>query len=102
MTAKSQTNKANILRKEGTEWKLTPEFAEFNKNVRYADYGSERRKNLLVLLEKGLEFPINVKHCPQLDTDTDIKKLLKDGKIELFNVREWNSHHKCTHVRIRR
>lgn len=102
MTAKSQTNKANILHKIDGEWKLTPEFKEFNEKVRYADYGSERRKNMLALLERGLEFAVNAKYCPQLDTDTDIKKLLKDGKIELFNVREWNSHYKRTHVRIRR
>lgn len=102
MAAKSQPYSANILHKVGDEWKLTPEFAEFNENVRYADYGAKRRKNLLALLEKGLEFPINTKHCPLLSTDPDIKKLLKDGKIELFNVRQWNSHHKKTHVRIRR
>ena len=59
MTAKSQTNKANVLRKVDGKWELTPEFKEFNERVRYADYGSERRKNMLAVLESGLEFEVN-------------------------------------------
>lgn len=80
---------------------LTDEFKEYLNFVRDADYGLSRRNHLMRLLELGLEFPINCKHCPQLSQDTDLQKLLKAGKIELVNVREYKTHKK-THVRLKR
>lgn len=104
--AKSQRNLANIQVLVDGRLQLTPEFDEFNNTVRFASYGSARRTKLMELLERGLEFPVNCKHCPSLNKDPDLQKLLKEDKIELFNVRQYPTKYrvtfKKTHVRIKR
>ncbi|WEM33231.1 hypothetical protein EJP02_170 [Escherichia phage EJP2] len=65
---------------------------------RNADYSIVRRKRLLELFDKGLVIVVNTKHCPQLKQDADLKKLLKDGKLEQFNIRE-SKNFKRTYLR---
>ena len=97
--AKTQNNLANVFIPNTRE--LTPEYIQYLKTVRDADYGKERRERLLALLDLGLEFAVNKTRCPQMSTDKDLQKLLKEGKIELFNVRMYKNH-KTTHVRKKR
>ncbi len=48
-------------------------------------YGKERRAMLLSVIERGFEFPVNGKHLIQTKRDPDIKKLIKQGKIQMVN-----------------
>lgn len=51
---------------------------------RNATYGMTRRRELLRAFELGLVMPINGHHLCQSKADPDLKKLLKDGKVEMI------------------
>ena len=86
------------------ERRVKKEYSEFRKVLLEGSYGSLRRKIILQNLENGVEFPINCKYNVQLKKDTDIQKLLKQDKIELFNVHEpgGSGFNKRTFVRIKK
>lgn len=62
---------------------LIPVYQEFKK-IMYDNKGSVRRNKLLKLFEDGLEIMVNEKHCLIIKRDSDIKRLLKQNKIEMF------------------
>lgn len=62
---------------------LIPVYEEFKK-IMYDNRGSVRRNKLLKLFEQGLEIMVNRKYCLIVSRDSDIKKLLKQNKIEMF------------------
>ena len=55
--------------------------------IRKLPFGSARRQAILRLLETGFLIPVNGMGCLQMKTDPDLRKLLKEDKIELYNER---------------
>lgn len=82
---------------------------EFNYDfgsVRYAPYGGKRRKALMELFERGMIICVNGKHVPHTDKDPDLKRLLKEGKIEMITANpkmysDYAPKFKRTYVRIK-
>jgi hypothetical protein len=67
--------------------------------IRDLPFGSARRQAIVQLLSTGFLIPINGKHCIQLNADPDLRKLLNNGKIEMYNER--NSTFKRTIIRYK-
>lgn len=55
--------------------------------IRDMPFGSERRRAIIELLKTGYLIPVNGIGQIQLKCDPDLRKLLKDGKIEMYNER---------------
>lgn len=55
--------------------------------IKHLPFGSARRHTIIQLLKTGYLIPVNGLHCIQLNADPDLRKLLKDGKIEMYNER---------------
>lgn len=82
------------------------EFGSDYSKVRYASYGGKRRNALLKLFERGMIICVNGKHVPQTDKDPDLKRLLREGKIEMITANpkmysDYASKFKRTYVRIK-
>lgn len=57
------------------------------REIRHLPFGSGRRQAIIQLLQTGFLIPVNGKNCIQLNADPDLRKLLKNGKIEMYNER---------------
>ncbi|MED6699480.1 hypothetical protein VWH97_07070 [Escherichia coli O157] len=82
---------------------LKPECKVLLDTVRDAPYGGKRRKLIYEILKSGAELQVNGKHCVQTKNDPDILRLLKEGKIEMFNegVSYYGQRVKCKHTFLR-
>lgn len=78
--------------------KPTPELLEYWE-IRKLNYGSERRKRIIALLQTGFEFMVNCRGFGSTQRDPDLKKLLKLKKIEMYNVKDGCSFTKHTYIR---
>lgn len=88
----------------GSNLKISPKFQLLKEVIYEMDYGGKRRKLIFDLLSTGIEFQVNGMHCIQTKNDPDIKKLIKSGKIEMFNTSSYswgNSICKHTYIRIK-
>lgn len=86
----------------GCRIETSTKFKLLKEVIHDMDYGSKRRKLILELLSTGIEFQVNGMHCIQIKNDPDIKKLIKSGKIEMFNTPSYNwGSSKCKHTYIR-
>jgi|AGFT01.1.fsa_nt_gi hypothetical protein len=57
------------------------------QKIRDLPFGSIRRQAIISLLQTGYLLRVNGKGCIQTKADPDLQKLLKDGKIEMYNER---------------
>lgn len=57
------------------------------QKIRDLPFGSIRRQAIISLLQTGYLLRVNGKGCIQTKADPDLLKLLKDGKIEMYNER---------------
>lgn len=71
--------------KKGIEISLKEEYKVLKYYLHEHNYGGKRRKMIYEILASGVEFPVNCRHTIQTKNDPDIQKLLKQGKIEMFN-----------------
>ncbi|WOL22704.1 hypothetical protein [Escherichia phage vB_EcoM_JNE01] len=89
------------MTKDGKEHRgVKPEYVVLREVLLNESYGSNRRNKILDLLRSGIEIAVNRKYSVQTKDDPDIKKLIKDGKIEMFNVAT-GPKSKCTYLRIK-
>lgn len=93
----------NIKKDGNSEIVLKPEYKFLKDAIFEMPYGGKRRKVILDMLRDGVEFKVNGMHDIQTKNDPDIKRLLKDCKIEMFNVRSgsWSGNSKHTYLRIK-
>lgn len=77
-----------IRKKDGTLYsrELKEEYSKLRDVVRNESFGGKRRQKIYEFLKNGLEIQVNGLHCVQTKNDPDISRLLKEGKIEMFNV----------------
>lgn len=81
---------------------ISPKFKLLTEVIHDMSYGGKRRKLILDLLSTGIEYRVNGMHCIQTKNDPDIKKLIKTGKIEMFNTGSYSwGKSKCKHTYIR-
>lgn len=96
---------AEIRKKDGTlvDRALKQEYKELRDVVHNDSYGGMRRKKIYEYLKKGLEIQVNGLHCIQTKNDPDILRLLKEDKIEMFNVpiSFYGNKLKCKHTFLR-
>ena len=80
-----------------------PELKEQYKILRVlvheVSYGGFRRAKILQMLKDGVEYPVNGVGGIQLKNDPDFKRLLKEGKIEMFT--QGGTNFKRTYVRYK-
>lgn len=86
----------------GSRITLKPEYEEMRHLIYNTPYGGFRRGQILGLLKRGVEISVNGMHEVQTKNDPDLKRLLKEGKIEMFtNASHWNSFFKRTYLRYK-
>ncbi len=93
------TYSSELFYKDGNFNKPTELLLDYKK-IMTMNYGSARRELILKVLQTNTCFRVNRKYCIQTKTDPDIKRLIKQGKIEIFN--QHNSYGiKHTYLRLK-
>ncbi|EMR6007951.1 hypothetical protein WJW27_004745 [Escherichia coli] len=94
-----------IRKKDGTlfDRKLKQEYKDLRDVIRNESFGGKRRQKIYEFLKNGLEIQVNGLHCVQTKNDPDILRLLKEGKIEMFNtpISSYGNRLKCKHTYLR-
>jgi hypothetical protein len=87
----------NLLR--DTNQNPTPLLLKYWR-LRDMSYGKERRELILEVLKDGFCFAVNRKYCLQTKHDPDLKRLIKQGKIEIVNSPAGHGV-KTTHIKLK-
>lgn len=90
-TSSSSKYQGNVVIKE--------QYSILRVLVHEVSYGGFRRKKILELLKSGIEYPVNGEHGIQVKKDPDLKRLLKEDKIEM--ITEGGKNFKRTYVRYK-
>lgn len=92
-------------KKDGTliDRQLKQEYKDLIDVIRNESFGGKRRQKIYEFMKNGLEIQVNGIHCIQTKNDPDILRLLKEGKIEMFNVpiSSYGNRLKCKHTYLR-
>lgn len=86
--------------KDGNLISLPSTSLEQYREIRKLPFGSARRRAIVQLLKTGYLIPVNGIGCIQTNADTDLQKLLKEDKIEMYNERS-SGHFKRTIIRYK-